>query len=79
MPRQQTSQRIIYNDVIAKELTEKKTKALYLETKEIQTKIQKHIKTCTATSMGMSKDYKLAINAGATYIRIGTALFGKRK
>lgn len=29
-------------------------------------------------SMGMSKDYELAISCGATMIRIGTALFGPR-
>mgnify|MGYP002410319639 FL=1 len=29
-------------------------------------------------SMGMSNDYKLAIKHGATHLRIGTAIFGKR-
>tara|TARA_B100000029_G_scaffold385542_1_gene381232 strand:+ start:373 stop:1029 length:657 start_codon:yes stop_codon:yes gene_type:complete len=29
-------------------------------------------------SMGMSADYKFAIHAGATHIRIGTLLFGRR-
>lgn len=29
-------------------------------------------------SMGMSDDYKLAIRAGATHIRVGSALFGAR-
>ncbi len=30
-------------------------------------------------SMGMSNDYDLAIEEGATIVRVGTALFGKRK
>ena len=30
-------------------------------------------------SMGMSNDFEDAINAGATHIRIGTAIFGERK
>jgi uncharacterized pyridoxal phosphate-containing UPF0001 family protein len=30
-------------------------------------------------SMGMSDDYLLAIEEGATEVRIGTALFGPRK
>lgn len=30
-------------------------------------------------SMGMSEDYKIALQQGSTMIRIGTALFGKRK
>ena len=29
-------------------------------------------------SMGMSNDYKIAIKLGATYIRLGSAIFGKR-
>lgn len=29
-------------------------------------------------SMGMSHDYPLAINAGATLVRVGTAIFGER-
>jgi uncharacterized pyridoxal phosphate-containing UPF0001 family protein len=28
--------------------------------------------------MGMSGDYQLAIQAGATMVRLGTILFGKR-
>ena len=29
-------------------------------------------------SMGMSADYKIALACGATHIRLGTILFGKR-
>jgi len=32
-----------------------------------------------ALSMGMSHDFEAAIEEGATHIRVGTALFGKRK
>jgi len=32
----------------------------------------------TALSMGMSNDFETAIEEGATHIRVGTALFGKR-
>jgi len=32
-----------------------------------------------ALSMGMSHDFEVAIQEGATHIRVGTALFGKRK
>ena len=32
----------------------------------------------TKLSMGMSNDYKVAIKCGATHIRIGTQIFGKR-
>lgn len=30
-------------------------------------------------SMGMSDDYDIAVQQGATYVRVGTALFGERK
>jgi uncharacterized pyridoxal phosphate-containing UPF0001 family protein len=29
-------------------------------------------------SMGMSHDYPVAIEEGATYVRVGTAIFGAR-
>ena len=38
---------------------------------------QKH-STCKDLSMGMTNDYIEAIQSGATMVRIGTALFGKR-
>ena len=31
------------------------------------------------TSMGMTNDYEQAINCGATHIRVGSAIFGKRE
>ena len=48
---------------------------LFRKTKKTQEKLKEQIKECTQVSMGMSGDYKEAIAAGATYIRIGTALF----
>ena len=32
----------------------------------------------TELSMGMSHDYKIAIEEGSTIVRIGTAIFGQR-
>jgi hypothetical protein len=29
-------------------------------------------------SMGMSEDLEIAVTAGATYVRVGTAIFGER-
>jgi len=31
---------------------------------------------CTELSMGMSNDYKIAVEEGATYLRIGSSLVG---
>ena len=36
------------------------------------------IDTCKYLSMGMSRDYEMAIEEGATHIRVGSALFGNR-
>jgi uncharacterized pyridoxal phosphate-containing UPF0001 family protein len=30
-------------------------------------------------SMGMSNDFEIAVEEGATYVRVGTAIFGARK
>ena len=51
----------------------------YSKIKKIQQIIKNNIcNTCDNISMGMSNDYEIAISEGATHIRIGTALFGKR-
>ena len=66
--------------ILPQAISEQKTKKLFLKTKQIQEEIQK--KTCTTCkelSMGMSGDYKTALKMGATNIRIGTRLYGKRK
>lgn len=42
---------------------------------EIANKIEQHA-PCTELSMGMSNDYTIAIEEGATFVRIGTALVG---
>ena len=36
------------------------------------------IKSCKHLSMGMTRDFELAIEEGATHVRIGTGLFGER-
>lgn len=55
-----------------------KLEAFY-KTNELAQKIrqQSHL-SITELSMGMSNDYLLAIQAGATMIRLGTILFGER-
>ena len=50
------------------------------KTKEIQETIfQSGALSCLDVSMGMSRDYELAVEEGATHIRLGTALFGERQ
>ena len=54
-------------------------RSVFKKTKQIQLEIYNcGIQTCVNISMGMSRDYQIAIEEGATHIRIGTALFGNR-
>ncbi len=52
---------------------------LYKKTRKIRDVIKESINnSCENLSMGMSDDFEIAIEEGATHIRIGTALFGER-
>ena len=51
---------------------------VFKEAKQLQTSIQKNIPGCMECSMGMSGDYRIALEEGATMLRIGTLLFGSR-
>jgi pyridoxal phosphate enzyme (YggS family) len=53
----------------------RKMKALFDEMKQ-ENRDNIDIKTL---SMGMSSDYRIAIEEGATMVRVGSAIFGKRK
>lgn len=50
--------------------------------KQLQIKVQEMEMShapCTELSMGMSNDFDIAIEEGATFVRIGTALVGNEK
>jgi len=65
--------------ILPQNITKQQSKEYYIKLKETQQIIQKkHLKDCFYTSMGMSGDYQEAILAGASHIRIGTYLYGKR-
>jgi PLP dependent protein len=58
------------------------TLSAFLQTRELATKIQQQSWSniqMSQLSMGMSEDYSLAIQAGATMIRLGRILFGERQ
>ena len=58
----------------------KNIKKNFIDVKKIQKKIQRTIDVqCTELSIGMSKDYKIALETGATFIRLGTKLFAGEK
>jgi len=46
--------------------------------RELQETLQERHPDVLETSMGMSLDYEVAVEEGATMVRIGTALFGQR-
>ena len=46
--------------------------------REMRDRINNRIKSISELSMGMTNDYPIAIEEGATMLRIGTAIFGKR-
>ncbi|MGB7593953.1 MAG: YggS family pyridoxal phosphate-dependent enzyme, partial [Erysipelotrichaceae bacterium] len=57
---------------------EQEIRKVFQEAKLLQTSIQKNIPAFQECSMGMSADYRIALEEGATMIRIGTLLFGPR-
>ena len=60
------------------DLDEAGTKARFEELRDLHRSLSKRLPNFDTLSMGMSADYPLAIEKGATMIRIGTSLFGPR-
>jgi pyridoxal phosphate enzyme (YggS family) len=51
----------------------------YVKLREVKERLAKEGIPVTDLSMGMSNDFEIAIEEGATYVRVGTAIFGARK
>jgi hypothetical protein len=51
----------------------------YIALRELKEKMLKEGVPMKDLSMGMSNDFEIAIEEGATYVRVGTAIFGPRK
>jgi hypothetical protein len=51
----------------------------YIELRGLKEKMVKEGVPMKELSMGMSNDFEIAIAEGATYVRVGTAIFGPRK
>ena len=56
-----------------------KSRPYYVKLRELKEKIAKDGIPVKELSMGMSNDFEVAIEEGATYVRVGTAIFGPRK
>jgi hypothetical protein len=55
-----------------------KSRKYFKKTKKLFDELKKSYKDIDTLSMGMSDSYKVAIEEGATMIRLGTVIFGKR-
>jgi hypothetical protein len=51
----------------------------YIALRELKERMIKEGTPMKELSMGMSNDFEIAIEEGATYVRVGTAIFGPRK
>jgi PLP dependent protein len=51
----------------------------YIALRALKEKMVKEGVPMNGLSMGMSNDFEIAIEEGATYVRVGTAIFGPRK
>jgi PLP dependent protein len=56
-----------------------KVRAEFKELKRLYDKVKSRIPQINTLSMGMSADYKIAVEEGSTLVRIGSLLFGERK
>jgi uncharacterized pyridoxal phosphate-containing UPF0001 family protein len=46
--------------------------------RKLRNRVREEVEAVDELSMGMSADYEVAVEEGATIVRIGTALFGER-
>ncbi len=51
----------------------------YAALRELKEKMMKEGAQMKELSMGMSNDFEIAVEEGATYVRVGTAIFGPRR
>jgi uncharacterized pyridoxal phosphate-containing UPF0001 family protein len=51
----------------------------YIALRELKERLAKEGILMKELSMGMSNDFEIAIEEGATHVRVGTAIFGPRK
>ncbi|TIR62103.1 MAG: YggS family pyridoxal phosphate-dependent enzyme, partial [Mesorhizobium sp.] len=55
-----------------------KVRACFILLRRLRDKAVKHNAALTGLSMGMTGDFEAAIEEGATVVRVGQAIFGKR-
>jgi pyridoxal phosphate enzyme (YggS family) len=55
------------------------SRSYFIQLRELKEKMVKEGVPAKELSMGMSNDFEVAVEEGATYVRVGTAIFGERK
>ncbi len=65
--------------ILKKNLSVKEKHEYYAQMKKLQKNLQIKIPSITELSMGMSEDYEIALQEGATIVRVGRGIFGERK
>lgn len=58
---------------------EEKNRRAFMKTAEVFNKLRGIVPSASVLSMGMSGDWRTALECGSTEVRIGTAIFGERK
>jgi len=56
-----------------------RSRPYYMELRKLKEEMAREGIPIKDLSMGMSNDFEIAIEEGATYVRVGTAIFGTRK
>jgi len=64
--------------ILKNNLSDSKKHEYYGNMKKLQIEVQKKIPSIIELSMGMSGDYHIALQEGATHVRIGRGIFGER-
>ena len=57
---------------------EQRIRDCFSSVRRLREEISKEIPACKDLSMGMSGDFELAVEEGATHVRLGSVLFGRR-
>jgi uncharacterized pyridoxal phosphate-containing UPF0001 family protein len=59
----------------------KEVRPVFRGLRELRDRLRDEVQECSwhHLSMGMTDDYRVAIEEGATIVRIGRAIFGERK
>ncbi|MFP4198375.1 MAG: YggS family pyridoxal phosphate-dependent enzyme, partial [Halanaerobium sp.] len=56
-----------------------KLRSYFKEMKKLFDQLSENVCELKELSMGMSNDYQIAVEEGATIVRVGTAIFGERE